>query len=160
MNSEKRAYSRNVPKTVFFRVIWVWRIRWWCWLGARTSLLRNNYVMSPKSPNEHSLDQELRKKNRLRKLEKIENIVKMVKINPKKRSFFLELLSFQVCPEWIMIFRMSIVSTRKPQEASFKFILFPEKLIFQRKFMVFLKIFFAQKKEQKKLHRVVPTIFI
>ena len=35
-----------------------------------------------------------------------------------------------------------------------------KKHIFRPKFMVFLKIFFAQKKEQKKLHRVAPTKFI
>ena len=43
------------------------------------------------------------------------------------------------------------------QEVPFKFIPFSEKVTFQRKFMVFSKIFSAQEKEQKKLHKVVST---
>ena len=50
------------------------------------------------------------------------------------------------------LFLMSIVSTRKALEGPFKFILFSEKLNFRPKFMVFSKIFFAQKIEHKKLH--------
>ena len=59
-----------------------------------------------------------------------------------------------------ILFRMVIVSTNNPRQPTFKIIPFPKKMIFQRKFMVFLKIFFAQKKEKKKLHRILPTKFI
>ena len=56
-----------------------------------------------------------------------------------------------------ILFRMSMVSAINPHQPMVKFILFSKKVNFRRKFMVFRKIFFAQKNQRKKLPMTVPS---
>ena len=56
-----------------------------------------------------------------------------------------------------ILFRMSIVTAKKALEGMVKFILFSKKANFRRKFMVFQKIFFGQKNQHKKLHKMVAS---
>ena len=93
------------------------------------------------------------------------DLVSTDKYNSSSRKYKKNSEKYQKIAKWppfsSIFYEIPVIpGCHQPSPAPFKFIPFLEKVIFQRKFMVFLKIFFAQKKEQKKLLRVVPMKFI